>query len=441
MKTCLFFSVILLSSSILINQSALTAPLSVEHKIKIHHGEGNSLQASPGYSTIDYLLMSAWDKFDILLTARIHLLNLGKHAGNVGIGYRHSVGKNGVLGANLFYDFRQFQNKPIQQFGMGLEWFSQDFDIRINGYIPMGSCSSFSKVKYKNFSADDFYIEKKSYMALPCIQMELGLPLTQVIYLAAGPYYFPNKHLEEWNGGNAMGGFIRTLISLPRGHTFSGLISYDKIFKGITRGVISLNIALGPTTTSDDLARVRNLRQIPIYRNEIIHVQNKSEKLSETMNPSVIGKEIEEEKEISYTEIIIPEEPQDSDVEGPKKDLNKESLDSKDGSDVKQTPNEEKNKPNKPKGYFFSVADFMSSWDCFPSHIPFLSSTGQSTQTSPAPGFNDSIYVSSTSGASPTPASSVDSTTPPPPSLSPISESPTSGIPAGWTMAGSPDSP
>jgi len=58
---------------------------------------------------------------------------------NALVGYRHfSESQDRVYGGYLAYDYRETGNNTFNQIGLGFETLANDFDLRINSYIPVG---------------------------------------------------------------------------------------------------------------------------------------------------------------------------------------------------------------------------------------------------------------------------------------------------------------
>jgi len=56
---------------------------------------------------------------------------------NLGVGYRHLLPNNVILGANVYYDYRETQlGSEFEQLGLGVEVLSEWVDARANYYLP-----------------------------------------------------------------------------------------------------------------------------------------------------------------------------------------------------------------------------------------------------------------------------------------------------------------
>ena len=98
------------------------------------------LGINSGYTTLG---LFAAIKDNYFADFRFHLLDNGKYAFNIGGGARY-LSNSYILGANIYYDYRETSYKNYHQLGLGLEFLGCSYDIRANAYIPLGSTRSSS---------------------------------------------------------------------------------------------------------------------------------------------------------------------------------------------------------------------------------------------------------------------------------------------------------
>ncbi len=265
----------------------------VESRIEIRNREAAGVGYSTGYSSLDYFLMTE-HSVEFLLDARGHIFNNGQGAGNVGLGFRCPVNDEKYLvGANAFYDIRQSKGLLANQVGAGFEWLGKYVDFRTNGYIPVGKQKHLDTKEFKSFSGTSVFIKRKLKAALPCIDAEVGTPLPNPFYFAIGGYYLFKQSESSLAVGNAFGARARAEVDIGRYVTLGFAITYDHIFKTRPQGYISINIPFEKKKCrrdrDDDLchtSETRNLRRVPIMRNEIIPIQD----IKKTKDPMVGGK-------------------------------------------------------------------------------------------------------------------------------------------------------
>jgi hypothetical protein len=245
--------------------------------IDLRHRESGGVGYSRGYTSLDYFLTTQGTNWEFLLDLRGHVFNNGQFAGNGGIGMRFPLMDDKyMIGANVFYDFRQSSSLFTNQVGGGLEWLGPMFDVRVNGYAPVGKQQHLKTSGFKAFTGQTMTIIGHLKGALPSIEGEIGTPLPRHFYFAAGTYYLFKQDKDGINLGNAWGGRFRAEVDFGRYVSLEGVVTYDRIFNTRVQGVLSINIPLGKWKSNSKGKRC--LRQVPIMRNEIIPIQTKREK-------------------------------------------------------------------------------------------------------------------------------------------------------------------
>lgn len=250
----------------------------VESKIVIRNREAAGVGYSKGYTSLDYFLMSE-GPVEFLLDLRGHVFNDGQGAGNAGLGFRYPIHDDKYLvGANVFYDIRQSKGLLVNQLGAGFEWLGQYVDFRTNGYIPLGKTKKpHEKKEFEGFSGTSILIKRKLKAALPCIDAEVGTPLPEPFYFAVGGYYLFKQSASSLAVGNAFGVKARAEVDIGRYVSLGFAITYDHIFKTRPQGYVSINIPFEKQKCKKRknvcYAYDRNLRRVPIMRNEIIPIQ------------------------------------------------------------------------------------------------------------------------------------------------------------------------
>lgn len=252
-----------------------------ESRIEVRHREAGGVGYSTGYTSLDYFLMGGND-VEFLLDLRGHIFNNGRGAGNGGLGFRCPVhDEKYLIGANAFYDVRQSKHLVAHQVGAGIEWLSQKVDFRANGYIPVGKTKTLDKKTFGSFSGSRAVIQRKLKAVLPSVDAEIGTPLPKPFYFGIGAYYLFKQSESKVEVGQAFGGKFRAEVDLGKYVTLGFAVTYDHIFKTRPQGYLSINIPFGGNSckkrNEDDCedSKPRNLRSVPIVRNEIIPVQTK----------------------------------------------------------------------------------------------------------------------------------------------------------------------
>ncbi len=245
-----------------------------DSKLEFRHRESEGVGYNQGYSTIEFIGNTNWDKLEFLTNLRGHIFNNGKMAGNIGLGLRKPLkSERYLIGLNAYYDVRATHYLIAQQMGVGGEFLSKRADLRINGYIPVSKQSDYEQKTFTGFVDHTMYVKQKVHATLPCAELELGIPIKSIFYLAGGPYYLFNKDVRGFHTGNTWGGRLRATLDITDYLTLSAICTHDGIFNTRFQGYISINVPLSKDKPKKPIKR--NLRNVPITRNEIIPIQTK----------------------------------------------------------------------------------------------------------------------------------------------------------------------
>lgn len=233
----------------------------------LRHIEPGGIGYCEGYSTVDAWVpfCSRGNKLNFI-DLRAHYFNDHEWAGNIGIGTRRiNPCINSAYGLNIFFDLRtSCRHKHFfPQFGIGFEYLSCCFDLRLNGYFPFYTKKT---IKHCHFTyPGGFFIDRdKKQVSLYGGDLEIGKCLFQEkciqLYGAIGPYvYGKNSCVKSFVGGRA-----RAVLSLSRYFSLEGIASYDRRYKAKYQGSVAINIPLG--CCSDDNCFPCE----PVVRNEIL---------------------------------------------------------------------------------------------------------------------------------------------------------------------------
>lgn len=257
--------------------------------VYVDHVEGHWLDNRQGYTSLGVFLPVPILKSSTFLPfvdLRGHWFNNGKAAANLGGGLRYINTKTSrVFGVNAFYDYRRISwNNDAHQLGIGFEALSPCWDIRINGYLPLGERSFHSKRHCFEFSGDFFATCRASRSSMSGFDAEIGKWLTRCncfnLYGAVGFYsYFPNKHNRNLYGGQA-----RLLADIGRYVSLEVRGGYDQVSHGMMQGRIAITIpfdAIFRRTGNNCNDRgcqsccCFDIACQPIYRQEIIALSGK----------------------------------------------------------------------------------------------------------------------------------------------------------------------
>lgn len=215
----------------------------------LRHIEGKGVGYDTGYTTVEAFF--APDTEDRALfpfvDLRGHLFDNGKFAANAGLGVRQMVG-NRVYGGNLYYDYRNTRRSHYNQIGVGFESLGRLWDLRINGYVPVGDKKSRGyHSRFDEFSGHHLYMKRKYEFAMTGLDAEVGFHFGKTknfdFYGALSPYYFSGQLGSAATGARArLVGHWKRMVSVELSD------SYDTVFKNNFQGQLAITISFGPRT-------------------------------------------------------------------------------------------------------------------------------------------------------------------------------------------------
>lgn len=230
----------------------------------------------------DYLELGLFApyKFDcdgaVFADVRGYRLNNSHWASSVGLGLRKEFDCH-VWGANVYYDYREGEyRKNFNRVGVGLEALGSCFDVRVNGYIPVGTQTSFSKVHVQDNYIGDYFAtcQKREFCVGAGFDAELGAPLLCCcgfrVYGAAGPYYFRKDHEQSYWGGQA-----RLELDWKQYLTLEVRTSYDHQNHSHTQGRVLVSVPFDILSSwCCDCCDCFDILTQPVRRNGIIFVDH-----------------------------------------------------------------------------------------------------------------------------------------------------------------------
>lgn len=247
------------------------------YRTGLRHIESGGVGYRNGYTTLDMFVLGMPTEWCLtpFLDVRGHYFNSGNWAANTGIGLR-ALNENGVYGINLFYDYRNVGRFNVNQVGIGLEKLGEQFDFRINGYLPIGKKISHSfDASFGGFSGHHLLVSQKYHSAMSGANAELGFRLGEAksidFYVAAGPYYFQGEATRStWGAKARVSGLINDFFSLEISDSF------DRTFHNKFQAEISF--PFGPKSKDQrctcKMSNPKNRMLQRVERQEIIVVDN-----------------------------------------------------------------------------------------------------------------------------------------------------------------------
>lgn len=145
---------------------------------------------------------------------RMFMNNYGRLGGNLGLGYRtRPWGGTNIFGASVWYDADDSLDKVYQDLGISLEHYSELFDLRLNGYVPVGNTSRQIADRLTNpeFVGTSLVYDRVQLYgtALGGVDYEVGVPLPPTVLrqhnlrVYVGAYHFGGNGVEMISGGKA----------------------------------------------------------------------------------------------------------------------------------------------------------------------------------------------------------------------------------------------
>jgi hypothetical protein len=234
---------------------------------------GAGIGYETGYTTLEELLFTKinqnWSPF---LDVKVHRFLNDRYATNIGIGSRFfSESLCKVFGMNLYYDYRNINYAHFNQLGFGWELLSNQWNVHINGYFPLGnkrvlSCSAIQ-------TSDQFFLKRRNYdVALTGLNLEgevlIGKPRPLSFYGLGGFYYYKNSCKDVIGGELGIFARYKQILFLKITYTF------DDVFKQRFQGMIGLSFPLGEIPKIKDKLKSCTLSGDIMFdsikRNEII---------------------------------------------------------------------------------------------------------------------------------------------------------------------------
>jgi len=247
--------------------------------IQIRHREHKGMGYDTGYSSVNYFLTSADQEIPVqgYLDFRTHVFNTGRVAGNVGAGIRHFLEQRDLTyGFNCFFDYRKVKNLFPLQAGFRMEFFTENYDIRSNIYIPFGDKTSRSSNKFVSFEGHHAKVTRDIRAALTHLDLSVSFPFLRNLKehdldLSVTGYYLLPRKFDCKSFGNSPG------IKAGARYLFDDFVyadfeaSFDGIYKARATGAVGISIPFGTKRTYKK--RLEYLG--PAVRNEIIPTDKK----------------------------------------------------------------------------------------------------------------------------------------------------------------------
>lgn len=221
----------------------------------ISHTEGKGLGYTQGYTSLDLFITQPipQTQFVPFFDFQGHLFNKGKNrwATNAGFGLRWlNPCSNQIWGINSYYDTLSNSRRCYHQFGLGLEFLSNTWEVRLNGYFPGGrKKTNIYLIKYDFTSG--FRLKVRKQFAMNGVDAEVGCRLDDIpcinLYAGIGPYVFWGNNSKTKNAFRStqkhiVGGRLRATAQFFTFFELEGQTTYDSRFKWTGQVTLALNV-------------------------------------------------------------------------------------------------------------------------------------------------------------------------------------------------------
>lgn len=284
-----FFAPLMLSSLALVADGPVNDSYEsqIPNQLIFRHLEGSGIGFNKGYTSLEAMIVaSCSSQFLPYLNLRGHVFNDGHGAGNFGAGFRYlSDSMCQAVGVNVFYDMRKTSAQTYNQIGAGLEYLFPHWELRVNGYFPIGrKVSHRQDIKFDHFAGHNLFLGFKREFAFIGGDAEVAWHVQPSCYLnlyfGLGPYYFKGHYKQ-----GALGGKARIEAKITDYITLQGIYSYDRLFHSRGSGELAFNIPFGKPKCIErsECCSCRSQRTLqtslyqPPFRNEIVVVDRKKE--------------------------------------------------------------------------------------------------------------------------------------------------------------------
>lgn len=208
--------------------------------------QGKYISLETGYATVGIFTPYAKRDWLTFVDLRGYRFDDNRWGGSVGLGGRFMLPCYGAVGLNAYYDALEGKwGGNFHQVGGGLEWLNPCWDIRLNGYFPIGRHSHFHKKCFFSDLGGGFMASRgRLEYVYSGVDLEAGMHLftrgAWDLYGALGPYYYSaHEHKRYFYGA-----FARLQFSYNDYFYAQIKMSHDRIYHTRVQGTVELKIPL-----------------------------------------------------------------------------------------------------------------------------------------------------------------------------------------------------
>jgi len=238
--------------------------------LSVRRNEGSTVGDRISYTTLEASIFPCnYKNFSPFVDLRYHGFGeSSQNAANAGLGFRFAPNRTDViLGANVYYDYRNVHYGSFNQIGIGFESLGPLLNFRINGYLPLGKQSQHYSSKYfARYPGGYFIIRKKFADSLRGLDFEAEMLIAKNccvdIYLAIGGYYYEKKKC----GKNILGSEYRLTVYPQSCFSFGVCATHNCHYQTRVQAEITFTI---PCRCQGN-AEAFSTRYLPVQRREMI---------------------------------------------------------------------------------------------------------------------------------------------------------------------------
>ncbi len=258
-------------------------PIGINMSLYAAHIENRGVGYETGYSSVGLFftpMLFSHPMVRPVFDGRFHVLDDGKIASNLIAGSRFITWAENVYGVEAAYDWR-LARKGYHQLGLSLERLSCDYDLRLNGYFPIGHHAFMSSVNVfkESFSEARQFIRERQKAGAgfdgeigSCLMNSSGYQGLS-LYGAIGPYYYTNDVDKCCCSHHTIaGGKARLALRYLNYADLEVRSSYDPVFHVVVQGLLVIRFPFGnqKSATCGPVCDVDATAAQPIVRNDLV---------------------------------------------------------------------------------------------------------------------------------------------------------------------------
>ncbi|OAI50215.1 hypothetical protein AYO37_01325, partial [Opitutia bacterium SCGC AG-212-L18] len=220
----------------------------IDARIEIGYSWGQFIGIKEDYAELGLFLPAVFcDQWAIFVDGRGYRFENDQWGASAGVGVRRFICDGNILGVNFYYDYLEGENRGFfDRFGVGFEWLGPCFDLRVNGYYPVGGHESIVSNTFTCTYPGTAFVYTRSRVDFSIskgFDAEIGMPLFCKchfrLYGAVGPYYYDRKNHEGF-----WGGYARLDLSIWDYFWVRVRSSYDEVYHSRTQVTLLLSLPL-----------------------------------------------------------------------------------------------------------------------------------------------------------------------------------------------------